>query len=295
MLKFSLAASGVQAMKYPLVAKKAEDCGYNSFFMPEHLIMPVDVPNKYPYTPGYVPPINAKTQLYDPWVALAWVAGSTEKINLGTGIFILPLRHPIYTARQVATADMISRGRIILGVGAGWQPQEFEYVGLSFKDRGHRMEECIEVLRKLWTQPVIEHHGKYFNFGPATFEPKPARPGGPPILIAGNSEVVFRRCGQMGDGWYGHAPTFAENQEFVEKINSYRREFGREKLPFDFATSLKRDRPGPPTLDEAKRMEEIGITTLNITPWVAFQRKVTIDQMYAGIEDFANNVMAKMQ
>ena len=133
MLKFGLGASGVQAMKYPLIAKKGEEAGFESFWMPEHLIMPTEVPNKYPYTPGMVPPINSKTQMYDPWVTLGWVAAVTEKINLATGVFILPLRHPIYTARQVATLDMISQGRVQLGVGAGWQPDEFDYVDLGWR------------------------------------------------------------------------------------------------------------------------------------------------------------------
>lgn len=292
-MKFALGASGVQAMKYPLVAKRGEEAGFESFWMPEHLVMPTEVPNLYPYTPGWVPPITEKTQLYDPWVTLGWVAAQTETINLGTGVFILPLRHPLYTARQVATLDMISRGRVLLGVGAGWQPQEFDYVGLGFKNRGRRMEECFEVLRKLWTQPVIEHHGEFFDFGPCTFEPKPTRPGGPPIMVAGNSEIALRRTGQFGDGWVGHAPTLEENKEFVAKIKMYRQEFGRANTPFEFHSSLKKDLPGPPTLDDAKRMEEIGITQIQVTPWPAFQRKVTIDEMYEAIDDFGNNVIAK--
>ena len=294
MLKFGLGASGVQAMKYPLIAKKGEEAGFESFWMPEHLIMPTEVPNKYPYTPGMVPPINSKTQMYDPWVTLGWVAAVTEKINLATGVFILPLRHPIYTARQVATLDMISQGRVQLGVGAGWQPDEFDYVDLGWRDRGPRMEECIEVLRKLWTQPVIEHHGRFFDFGPCTFEPKPTRPGGPPITIAGNSEIALRRAGHFGDGWLGHSPTLEENRDMVAKINTYRHELGRNNVPFEFTSSLKKDTPGPLTLDDAKRLEEVGVTRIQVTPWTAFQGKVKIDDMLRAIEDVGDRIISRL-
>ncbi len=292
-MKIGISPFGVQAMKYPLIAKKAEEVGFESFWMPEHLIMPTEVPNKYPYTPGFVPPITAKTQLYDPWVTLAWLAAATEKINLATGVFILPLRHPIYTARQVATLDMLSRGRVLMGVGVGWQPEEFDYVDLGWKDRGPRMGECIEVMRKLWTQPVIEHHGEFFDLGPCTFEPKPTRPGGPPIIIAGNSEIAMRRTGQYGDGWIGHSPTFAQNKEMVAKINMYRSEFGRDKAPFEFTSGLKKDTPGPASLDEVKSLEEIGIDRLQVTPWMPVEGKLTVDHMLEGIENYGNSVVAK--
>lgn len=293
-MKFALAASGVQAMKYPLIAQRAEHAGYESFWMPEHLIMPTEVPNLYPYTPGWVPPINEKTQLYDPWVTLGWVAAQTSTINLGTGVFILPLRHPIYTARQVATLDMLSQGRVLMGVGAGWQPQEFDYVGLGFKSRGRRMEECFEVLRKLWTERIIEHHGEFFDFGPCMFEPKPTRPGGPPIMVAGNSDVALRRAGQFGDGWVAHAPTFDECNAMVTKINTHRREFGRESAPFEFTSSLKKDTLDPITLEEAKRMEDIGIDRIQVTPWPSFGRKVSLEERFEAIDQFADQVIAKM-
>ncbi len=293
-MKIGFTVFGVQAMKYPIVAKKAEDAGFESFWMPEHLIMPTEVPNLYPYTPGMVPPINARTQMYDPWVTLAYVAAATETIKLGTGVFILPLRHPVYTARQVATLDMVSRGRVLLGVGAGWQPEEFDYVGLGFKDRGPRMEEAIEVIRKLWTEEVIEHHGRFFDVGPCRFEPKPAAYPYPPILIGGNSEVALRRAGQFGDGWFAHAPTFEQNKEWIDKINGHRREAGRDHLPFEFTSALKKDSPGPPTLDELKSLEDIGVTRTQVTPWLPPEGKLKIDHMLAGIENYGEKVIAKL-
>ena len=133
-------------------------------------------------------------------MALAAVASATSRIRLGTGVFILTLRHPIATARSVMTLDRVSRGRAILGVGVGWLEEEFAVLGQSFADRGDRADESIDVIRRLFAEDVVEHHGRHFDFEAVRFEPKPVqRPV--PIEVGGTSGAALRRAGRLGDGW----------------------------------------------------------------------------------------------
>src|SRR6201987_4078210 len=131
-MKFGAQLSGLGARHYPEVAAVAEANGFDSLWIPEHLIFPAEMPPKYLYTPDGYPPMNSDTPAFDPWVVLGAVASRTEKIRLGTGVFILPLRHPIMVARSVVTLDRMSGGRVLVGIGVGWMPDEFAIVGESF-------------------------------------------------------------------------------------------------------------------------------------------------------------------
>ena len=185
-MKFGLPFFGLSPRHYASVARAAEDNGFESVWMPEHLVIPAEMPATYPYTESGFPPITPETPLYDPWVVLGSVASATETIRLATNVFILPLRHPIATARSVVTLDRLSGGRVTLGAGVGWLEGEFDIVGQSFSDRGRRMDEIMGLLRELWTGETVEHHGKFYDVGPLTFSPKalqkpisPSRSGAP--------------------------------------------------------------------------------------------------------------------
>ena len=167
----------------PAIAARAEEVGYGSVFVPDHVVFPVRVESPYPYTPDGSFPFALDTPLYDPWVILSTIAAATSTIRLGTGIYVLPLRHPLVTARAVTSLDVLSGGRAILGVGAGWLAEEFTTLGLEPKRRFSRTEECIEVLRALWTQDEPEYHGRHFDFDPVHFAPRPVQhpsPADPP-------------------------------------------------------------------------------------------------------------------
>src|SRR5580658_5880789 len=124
------------------------------------------MPAAYPYTADGYPPVAPATTAYDPWVLLAHIAASTERNGLASNIYILPLRHPLQTARTVVTVDRVSGGRVTLGVGVGWLPEEFEYVDVPFATRGSRADAAIGVLRRLWSEETIEVHDQHFSFGP---------------------------------------------------------------------------------------------------------------------------------
>lgn len=262
-MKFGLSMFGLSPRYYPEIAAAAEANGFESVWMPEHLVLPAEMPSTYLYTESGQPPIDPNTPMFDPWVVLGAVSQATSTIRLATNVFILPLRHPITTARSLVTLDRVSGGRVTLGMGVGWLQEEFELVGQDFHNRGKRSDEIIELLRAMWSRDVdtIEHHGEFYDLMPFKFQPKPVQKPGIPIEVGGTSKAALRRAGQLGDGWIEIASrdrdTLAAN---IEIVQGHRRDAGREHLPFEFTCGFGR------TLEEAKIAQEIGVTRINLGP-----------------------------
>ncbi len=170
---------------------------------------------------------------------LSFVAAATERIELATGVLLLPLRHPTLTAKITATVDMLSGGRLLLGVGVGGEfPPEFAAVGAPIEERGPRTDEAIEIIRRHWTEQKVEHHGRFHDFGPVKIEPKPVRPGGPPILVGGRKAASMRRAGRLGDGYISHMCDVETYQKNLRTIAGHAREAGRAGRPFHTAALL---------------------------------------------------------
>ena len=241
-MKFGLPFFGLSPRHYASVARAAEDNGFESVWMPEHLVIPAEMPATYPYTESGFPPITPETPLYDPWVVLGSVASATETIRLATNVFILPLRHPIATARSVVTLDRLSGGRVTLGAGVGWLEGEFDIVGQSFADRGRRMDEIMGLLRELWTGETVEHHGEFYDVGPLTFSPKALQKPSIPIEIGGASAAALRRAGRLGDGWIEIGCNDLDQLAAkMDVIREHRRQSGRQDLPFEFTAGVGTD------------------------------------------------------
>jgi probable F420-dependent oxidoreductase len=300
-LKFALQGFGLSARHYPEMAMAAEANGFESIWVPEHLVFPVDMPPLYSYNhESGLPPMDSSAAAYDPWVVLGAMAAVTSTLTLGTAVFILPLRHPISVARSLVTIDRISGGRVAAGVGAGWLIDEFEIMGLPYEDRGRRMDESMEVLRKLWSQEeIIEHHGEFFDFTkPITFEPKPVKRHGIPLLVGGISKPALRRAGRLGDGWIAHKPlrsrpaTPEEVREDhatvtreIEVINQHREEAGRADRPFEIHAGFTG------TLDDVHACEELGVTRYTCGPSRNPLRK---DEFIDWMKQFSDEVIAKV-
>ena len=207
-------------------AQAAEALGYDSVWTGDHVVYPVESSSAYPYHAGgaYSPtPLVA----YDALVALSVVAGCTERVELGTGVLVLPQRNPLLTAKQVASLDSLAGGRVILGVGAGWLVEEFE--ALNAPDparRGAVLEEWMAILRACWSDDEPRFEGRFYRFDPVLFDPKPARPV--PILVGGNSEAALRRAGTIGDGWFGTAVTMDEARASIAAVRRHAEETGRD-------------------------------------------------------------------
>jgi probable F420-dependent oxidoreductase len=253
-MKFGLSLTGYAPRFYPDIARAAEDNGFDSVWMSEHLVFPGEIPGTYPYSEDGFPGVTSDTALFDPWIVLASIAQATQKIRLGTNVYILPLRHPIVTARAVVTLDRMSNGRVILGAGVGWLEEEFDAMGVPFRDRGRITDELIPLIRQLWTDEVIDHHGAFYQFGPVKFEPKP-RQRPLPIHVGGGSPPALRRAGRLGDGWIEvGSRDFDDVQEKLSVVERYRQEAGRDQLPFEVVLS---NRFGQ-TVDGVKRSEGLG-------------------------------------
>lgn len=295
-MQFGIQLSGLGARHYPEVAAVAEQHGFTALWMPEHLIFPVEMPPQYSYTDDGYPPMNSRVPTFDPWVVLGAVASRTSTIRLGTGVFILPLRHPIKAARSVITLDRMSGGRVLFGIGVGWMQDEFDIVGENFANRGRRTDEMIELMRRLWTDEVVEFHGDYYDIPPVHFEPKPVKGhNGIPIIIGGTSAGALRRAGHLGDGWIHHKQIrggdpadwldddFAELESHITTILRHRDEAGRTG-PFEFVAGLGND------IETIRRAEDLGVTMYTVGPQVPGLRG-TKDQFIEWIEQFGTETI----
>jgi probable F420-dependent oxidoreductase len=248
----------------PALARRAEELGFESVWIPEHLVLPARITSRYPYAPDGVPPFTTDTPHLDPLILLTQIATVTSKIRLGTNIYLLPLRHPIVAARLAMSLDVVSNGRFTLGVGIGWLAEEFEAVGIDFATRGARTRECIRVLRTLWTAAEPEFHGRFFSFGPLKFEPKPPQKPFLPIILGGETDAALKRAATLGDGWYGvgHTPETVEIQ--VRKVRELLEKAGRAADPFEITVSH-----GAGTLrrEEIERYREVGVHRVVVLPW----------------------------
>lgn len=235
------------------VAQKAEECGFNSIWTADHLVLAAQMPLRDMARPDQplhlVDPKSPTARVIlppdepfpDVWVTFAWLAAATKKLEFGTAIYLAALRHPMVSARAIGTLDYLSRGRVKVGVGVGWLPHEFDLVGVDFATRGRRTNEYVEIIRKLWNEKEPSHQGEFHSFGPTRMEPRPFTPGGPPIMIGGETDIAFRRAARIGDGWCGRFHTPDSLKAALAKINAHRREFGTEKNRFIVQTWVKHD------------------------------------------------------
>jgi probable F420-dependent oxidoreductase len=287
-VKFGLPLFGLSPHLYAGVAVAAEEHGFESVWMPEHLVFPETMPTQYPYTDDGLPSVTSSTPLYDPWVVLAYVAHATTSIRLATGVYILPLRHPLATARSVVTLDRLSNGRVTLGCGVGWLEPEFTAVGESFRTRGARTDEIIPLLRRLWSEDVISHDGDHICFDAVRFEPKPRQAGGIPIEVGGNSPAALRRAGRLGDGWIEIGATdLTDVARDLAVIQRHRRDAGRADRPFEVTVSGA----AAGDLDAVRACADIGVTRVMAS--LAFARRPTPESLVEAIARYADDVIAQ--
>lgn len=243
------------------VAVEADRLGYESVWLPEHLVFPLEISGQL--IPGEEhPPVPPTVPIFEPCSYLSYLAARTERIGLGTFVYLLGIRHPFVSARGFATLDVLSGGRALCGVGAGWLTTEWRAAGLDPSTRGARLDEAIEVVRRLWTEAEISHDGEHFSFEPVAFEPKPTRPGGPPILVGGESRRALRRAATVGDGWLGMVHTPESAAERATELERLTVDAGRD--PAAVSVTVMGDLE---TADDLGRWEEAGVDRLIVTPW----------------------------
>lgn len=203
-MKFGLAfASGVGLDSHGALAlaSAAEQAGFESIWGGEHVIMPTAIESAYPYTQDGKIPATPDTPIPDPLIWLAYVAAAAPTLRLGTCILILPQRNPLVLAKELATLDQLTGGRVELGIGVGWMKEEFDALGIPWEARGARTDEYIEAMRLLWSGPRVEYHGRFVDFDEVTCAPRP--PGGAiPIIVGGDTERAISRAARLGNGYF---------------------------------------------------------------------------------------------
>jgi probable F420-dependent oxidoreductase len=209
------------------MVKIAEAAGFDSVITVDHVVFPHKYTSVYPYAPGGRLPGGPGGALPDPLIWMAAMASVTTRLRFMTGVIILPLRNPFVLAKQVATLDHMSGGRIELGVGVGWLKEEFEAVGVPFAKRGARTDEYIAVMRKLWAEDGVSFSGQFVNCDEVSSNPKPVG-NSVPIVIGGHSEAAARRAGRLGDGFFPSIGTQVDILPLFDVMRRAAAEAGRD-------------------------------------------------------------------
>lgn len=266
-----------------VVAKRAEDLGFASFWVPEHGILPVHYSSKYPGTPdGSIP--RAVGIIADPFVSLARASATTTKIQLGTGVCLVPERNPLVMAKEIATLDHFSGGRFLFGIGAGWLKEESEIMGADFQHRWTQTRDAIYAMKELWTKEESSYYGSYYNFPPVRCFPKPAQKPHPPVLLGGSSKYVYKRVAEWGDGWLPTGLKVDKIQEGWATITDLAQKKGRDPKSL---TLIVFGAPGQfRTQDDLKPLEKIGVT--HATIWLKKNGKT---EALTEVEELAKAVL----
>ena len=261
------------------IAQAAETAGFESVWTGEHVVLPdPQVP------PSPVPP---ETPFLDPAVALTLVAAHTTRLRLATGIIILPQRNPVVLAKELASVDVVSGGRLTFGVGIGYLKAEFDALGVSFAQKGARTIEYLEAIRVLWTAPKPEYHGRFVSFSGIQSLPRPVQQPHPPIVIGGRTPEAYRRAVTHGNGWYGFALDAADTAASLAGLRTALSECARPPELGRLEISITPR--GPLDLDTVKHFADLGVHRL-IPYWPYPEEKALRER----IARFGDDVIAKL-
>src|SRR5215813_5407817 len=264
-----------------VLAKRAEELGFDSLWLPKHPIMPVRTVTPFPLG-GPIPAFYA--DFIDPFVGLARASAVTKTLNLGTGICLVPERNPLLLAKEIATLDHFSGGRFLFGIGAGWLKEETEIMGGDFAHRWTQTQDAILAMKELWTKEESEYHGKYYNFPAVRSFPKPTHKPHPPVLLGGASKYVFKRIVEWGDGWLPTGASVEGIQRGRATLNELAKQAGRDPQSLDV---IAFGQPGQfADREEIKALEKAGIS--HATIWL---RRVKGNEVITELEELARRVL----
>jgi probable F420-dependent oxidoreductase len=282
---------------YAAIGAIAEEAGFTSLHVPDHLVYPERIPATYPYADDGVlrldgvELLSADLACYDPFVQLGYLAAATRSVRLVTGVCVGPLYHPLFLARSLATVDRMSGGRVTLGVGVGWLAEEFAAAGAGFHDRGRRLDSIIHILRTLWSQDVIEHSDEWYEFGPVRFNPKPLKGAAIPIHVGGRSPAALRRAGRLGDGWIEiGSRSVAEFAERLGEVQQARSAAGRADLPFEISLNGDFLR----SADDYRRVIDLGVSRVVVVPALGADRPRSPDAFRDWARRFRDDIMERV-
>jgi probable F420-dependent oxidoreductase len=264
-MKFGLMYANAGPFAFPEMlthlATTAERCGVESMWTIEHVVIPVGYKSTYPYDPSGKIPAPEQMPMPDPLLPLAYAAAVTKTLKLATGILTLPQRHPLYVAKEVATLDVLSHGRVILGIGIGWLEEEFQALGIPFEERAGRTAEAVRALRSLWKDEAEPFRGKYFRWEKLESHPKPVQKPGVPIVVGGHTELAARRAARYGDGFF---PGVADDEKLTWLLGIMREEckkIGRNPAEIEITSGRT-----TPDVDNVKQLRDLGVARFMVPP-----------------------------
>jgi probable F420-dependent oxidoreductase len=269
------------------VATAAENAGFESIWTVEHVLVPIGYESEYPYDKSGKMPGGETTDFPDPLVWLSFVAACTSTIKLATGILIVPQRNPGVLAKEVATLDKLSNGRLLLGVGAGWLEEEFDALGIPFGDRGKRLDEYVHAMRELWASDDASYTGEFTSFQSVVSRPRPIE-GSVPIVVGGHTNVAARRAGRLGDGFFPANGSNEQLQELFDVMRATALEHGRDPDAIEITTGGAAAFAADPVA-ALKELEAMGVSRVVIPP-LSFD----LDGIGPALEQFGQNVIAKV-
>lgn len=277
-MKFGIHLGSVNPRFWGDVAQEADRLGFESLWVPEHVVVPLAAAGS-PHRGADHPPVPSAVPIHDALGVLCYLAARTSRIRLGTHVYNIGLRHPFLTARAATTVDVLSGGRLSLGIGASWLRSEWDAMGLDFATRGARVDEAIEVCRRLWTQDVIEHHGRFFDFGPTAFEPKPVqRPLA--LHIGGDGPVALRRAATAGTGWMPMNHALADLPASVRRLAELAESAGRTE-PIEVTIPGRIAAP-----QDVSAYADAGVTRVIVQPWPSSREAID------GMRRFADSLLS---
>jgi probable F420-dependent oxidoreductase len=241
------------------VGRGAEERGFESIWVAEHVVLFDEYDSTYPYDPSGRFPTGGDAGLLEPFTALTYLAAVTERIRLGTGICLVPQRNPVYTAKAVTDLDALSGGRVEFGVGVGWLREEFEALGMPFDRRGRRADEYLAAMRSLWCDELSEFHGELYDLRPCRMYPKPVQRPHPPVHVGGESDAALRRVARLGQGWFSFGRLPEDLPGALERLDGALAAEGRSRADITLTVSPYLH---PVTPESVGRYAELGVDRL---------------------------------
>jgi probable F420-dependent oxidoreductase len=243
------------------MARGADERGFAEIWLAEHVVLFDQHDSVYPYASDGRFPIQGESGLLDPFPVIGMIAAVTQSIRIGTGICLVPQRNPVYTAKEVATADWLCNGRFDFGVGVGWLAEEFAALDAPFEHRGARTSEYVAVMKTLWCDPVSSYDGRFYQLPACRLEPKPVQSPHPPIYFGGESDAALRRVAKIGQGWYGFNLRPEAMAPRLQRLDELLTEAGRSRSEVDIVICPYLNRI---TRDDVSRYRDAGVDQLVI-------------------------------
>ena len=286
-MKFGLAFASSIAIDHQAtmeICRRAEAAGFESLWGGEHVILPSKIESSYPYTADGKIPAMPDTPIPDPLIWLAFAAAAAPSMRLGTCILIVPQRNPLILAKELATLDQLSGGKVELGLGVGWLQEEFDALGVPWERRGARNDEYIEAMRTLWSGPEVEFHGEFVDFQTVTCSPRPVQPT-IPILVGGDSDVAIRRAARLADGYFPGEGDVDRLAALITRVRQAAEDAGRDPDEIEINAMFSTQMTDP--VAGVEKFTELGVGRIMV-PAFFFAGDGGLDRM----DEFAGRTIA---